>query len=126
MIHDRHFTVEEANAELERVEPMLVALRSAKDELLDDEAREALTEASPTNGGGTPGKQVGEGFLEVRRILTELSEMGIVVRDVDRGLIDFPAIRDDEEVYLCWQLGEDRIEFWHEIEAGFAGRQPLD
>jgi hypothetical protein len=126
VIHERHFTVEEANAEIERVAPMLEALRSAKDRLLDDEARELLTEASPTNGGGTPGKQVGEAFLEVRRILVELTEAGIVVRDVDRGLIDLPAIRDGEEVYLCWQLGEDEVAWWHDVESGFGERRPLD
>ena len=126
MIHERHFTIEEANAELERVEPMLIALRTAKTELLDTGAREALTEASPTNGGGPPGKQVGEAFLQVRRILVELSEAGIVVRDVDRGLIDFPALIDDREVYLCWQLGEERIGFWHDLESGYGGRRPLD
>ena len=126
MIHDRHFTLEEANAELARIEPMLVALRNAKNQLLDDEAREALTEASPTNGGGEPGKQVGEAFLMVRGILAELNEAGIVVRDVDRGLIDFPSLIDGEEVYLCWQLGEDEIGFWHDLESGFTGRQPLD
>jgi hypothetical protein len=126
VIHDRHFTVEEANAELERVAPMLEQLRAAKDQLLEDEAREALSEASPTNGGGDPGKQVGEAFLEVRRLLVELTEAGIVVRDVDRGLIDFPTIREGREVYLCWQLGEDGIDWWHELEAGFGGREPLD
>jgi hypothetical protein len=126
MIHERHFTVEEANAELERVRPMLAELREAKDQLLDDEAREALSEASPTNGGGDPGRQVGEAFLEVRRLLVELTEAGIVVRDVDRGLIDFPSIRDGREVYLCWQLGEDGVAWWHDLEAGFGGREPLD
>lgn len=125
MLHERHFTVAEANAELPRVEPMLVALREAKSELLDDEAREALTEASTTNGGGEPGKQVGEAFLRVRRILGELSEAGIVVRDVDRGLIDFPAVIDGEEVYLCWELGEEEIAFFHDLESGFGGRRPL-
>jgi len=125
VLHERHFTVAEANAELGRIEPMLVALREAKSELLDDEAREALTEASTTNGGGDPGKQVGEAFLMVRRILAELNEAGIVVRDVDRGLIDFPAVLDGEEVYLCWHLGEDEIEFFHDLESGYGGRQPL-
>jgi hypothetical protein len=125
MIHDRHFTVEEADAELERVGPMLEELREAKDRLLDDEAREALSEASPTNGGGDPGRQVGAAFLEVRRILVELTEAGIVVRDVDRGLIDFPSIREGQEVYLCWQLGEERVAWWHDIESGFGGREPL-
>jgi hypothetical protein len=125
VVHDRHFTVAEANAELARVEPLLIALREAKSELLDDEAREALTEASPTNGGGDPGRQVGEAFLEVRRILAEMTEAGIVVRDVDRGLIDFPAVLDGKEVYLCWELGEAEIAFYHDLESGFGGRQPL-
>ena len=126
MIHDRHFTVEEANAELRLIAPMLEELRAAKNELLDDEAREALSEASPTNGGGDPGRQVGEAFLEVRRILVELTGAGIVVRDVDRGLIDFPSLRDGREVYLCWQLGEDAVGWWHDLESGFGGREPLD
>jgi hypothetical protein len=126
VIHDRHFTVEEANSEIERVGPMLEALRAAKEELLDDEAREALGEAAPGNGGGERGRQVGAAFLEVRRILVELTEAGIVVRDVDRGLIDFPSLRDEREVYLCWQLGEERVGWWHDLESGFGGRQPLD
>ena len=126
MIHDRHFTVEEANAAIERIGPMLEKLRDAKTGLLDEDAREALSEASPTNGGGDPGRQVGEAFLEIRRILVELNEAEIVVRDVDRGLIDFPSIRDGEEIYLCWQLGEERVAWWHDLESGFAGREPLD
>ena len=126
MIHNRHFTIEEANAELERIAPMLEALRDAKDRLLDEDAREVLTEAAPTNGGGVPGKQVGEAFLEVREILVELTDIGIIVRDVDRGLIDLPSIRDGEEVYLCWQLGEGDIAWWHGVESGFEGREPID
>jgi hypothetical protein len=126
VIHDRHFTVEEANAAIGKVGPMLEELRAAKDHLLDDEAREALGEAAPGNGGGDPGRKVGEAFLEVRRILVELTEAGIVVRDVDRGLIDFPSLRDGQEVYLCWQLGEERVAWWHDLESGFGGREPLD
>jgi hypothetical protein len=117
VIHERHFTLEQANAAIERIGPMLEKLRDAKRRLLDEEAREALTEAAVTNGGGAPGRQVGEAFLEVREILVALTEAGIVVRDVDRGLIDFPALRDDREVYLCWELG---------LESGYGGRQPLD
>jgi hypothetical protein len=126
VIHERHFTVEEANAAIERIGPMLEKLRDAKAGLLDEDAREALSEASPTNGGGDPGRQVGEAFLEIRRILVELNEAEIVVRDVDRGLIDFPSIREGEEIYLCWQLGEERVAWWHDLESGFAGREPLD
>ena len=98
---------------------MLRRLRDAKDELTDTEAHEALSEAAPRNGGGDPGRKVGEAFLEVRSLLGTLEEAGIVVRDIDRGLIDFPAIRDGEEVYLCWELGEDSVEHWHDLESGY-------
>jgi hypothetical protein len=126
MIHDRHYSLEEANALLPKVKPVLRKLRDAKDLLVDEDAHEVLSEAAPGNGGGDSGRQVGEAFLEVRRLLTALQEAGIVVRDIDRGLIDFPAIRDGEEIYLCWELGEDAIAYWHDLETGYRGRQPLD
>ena len=125
MIHERHYTVEEANELLPSVKPVLRQLREAKDQLTDSEAHEVLSESAPGNGGGESGRQVGEAFLEVRRMLGALQEAEIVVRDIDRGLIDFPAILDGEEVYLCWELGEDAIEYWHELEAGYGGRQPI-
>jgi hypothetical protein len=127
VIHERHFTVEEANALLGRIEPVLRSLREARDRLTDAEAHEALAGAAPTNGGGDPGRNVGEAFLEVRRMLLALQELGIVVRDIERGLIDFPAIHEGREVYLCWELDEQpRIGFWHDLEAGYGGRQPLE
>ena len=126
MIHDRHFTREEAEALLPTIEPMLRDLRAARDRLTDAEAHQVLADAAPTNGGGAPGQEVGEGFLEVRRLLGSIQELGIVIRDIDRGLIDFPAVLDGEEVYLCWQLDEDGIAWWHDLESGFGGRQPLD
>jgi hypothetical protein len=126
LIHERHFTVEEANALLPRVEPLLRSLRDARDRLTDAEVHEALAGAAPGNGGGTPGRNVGEAFLEVRRGLVELEQLGVVIKDLDRGLIDFPAIRDGREVYLCWQLDEDEIGFWHDLDSGFGGREPLD
>jgi hypothetical protein len=125
VIHDRHFTLEEANALLPRLEPLLADLRKARDELTDAEAHEALAGAASGNGGGTSGRQVGEALLEVRRMLAALEELGIVLRDIDRGLIDFPAILEGREVYLCWEKGEDAIGFWHHLDAGFGGRQPL-
>lgn len=110
---------------LETLKPLLDQLREAKEELTDSEAHEALSEAAPSNGGGDPGHQVGGAFLEVRRLLVALEEAGIVLRDIDRGLIDFPALRDGREVYLCWELGEDEVANWHELESGFSGREPL-
>ena len=125
MRHDRHYTLEEARAELGWVRERLAALRAARDRLTDAEARDALADASPTNGGGRPGRQVGEAFLELRGGVAEFAERRIVLRDLDRGLIDFPALRDGREVYLCWIDGEDDIAFWHELDAGYAGRQEL-
>jgi hypothetical protein len=52
-------------------------------------------------------------------------DMGVLIKDINTGLLDFPSIRDDHEVYLCWLYGEERIAFWHEIDAGFAGREPI-
>jgi hypothetical protein len=126
LVHGRHFTQEEANELLPRLTPLLTRLREAKDALTDTEAHEALTEAAPTNGGGEQGRQVGVAFLEVRRLLETVERSGIVLRDIDRGLVDFPALSDGREVYLCWELGEDEVAYWHELEGGYGGREPLD
>jgi hypothetical protein len=125
VIHDRHYTVEEANELLPRLESMLDQLRGARDRLTDAEVHEALSGAASANGGGEQGRQVGEAFLEVRRLVGELQELGLVIRDIDRGLIDFPAIIEGREVYLCWQRGEDEVGHWHDLDAGYRGRRPL-
>jgi hypothetical protein len=125
MEHSRHYSLEEASALLPWVEEQLVRLRSARDRLGDAEARAALAEAGQGNGGGRPGRVVSEGFLELRETMLEFREREIVLRDLDRGLIDFPSLRDDREVYLCWEEGEPEIGFWHDPEKGFAGRRPL-
>ena len=123
--HERHYSLQEASALLPRVAELLATMRRARDRLGDAEAREALEAAGQTNGGGEPGRLVSEGFLELRESMLELRERDIVLRDLDRGLVDFPAIRDEREVYLCWVEGEDEIAYWHDLDAGFAGRQEL-
>jgi hypothetical protein len=126
VIHERHYTLEEASELLPRVARLIEQMRTARDRLGDQDAREALSEAGPTNGGGAPGRTVSEAFVQLRDAVAELQELEVVLRDLDRGLLDFPSLRDGREVYLCWQDGEDAIGFWHEPEAGFAGRRPLD
>jgi len=126
MRHRRHYTHEEATTALEWVADVVGRMRTARDRLLDADAREALSDASSGNGGGNPGRTVSEAFLELREGAASLREMEIVLRDLDRGLIDFPSLRDGREVYLCWvETEEDAIEFWHDVDAGYAGRQPL-
>jgi hypothetical protein len=126
LVYERHFTREEANALLPQLTAMLSQLQDSKDELTDAEAHEALSEAAPANGGGEEGRQVGVAFLEVRRLLETIEQSGIVLRDIDRGLVDFPALLEDREIYLCWELGEDEVAFWHDMDAGYGGREPLD
>jgi hypothetical protein len=123
--HERHYTVEEADAMLGWIAGRIEAMRAARERLTDEDAREALSDAAPQNGGGAPGRVVSEGFLALRTALTEIQEAEIVLRDLERGLVDFPAVRDDREVYLCWVEGEDRIGYWHDVDAGYAGREPL-
>ena len=125
MRHERHYTVEEANAALPWVGDRLAAMRDAHARLTDEEAREALAEGAPGNGGGHPGRQVGEAFVELQAGLGALSGREIILRDLERGLIDFPAVRDGEEVYLCWVDGEPEVAFWHGLDTGYAGRRPL-
>ena len=125
LVFERHFTRAEANALLPQLTELLGQLREAKNELTDSEAHEALSDAAPSNGGGEEGRQVGVAFLEVRRLLETIEQSGIVLRDIDRGLVDFPAVLDETEVLLCWELGEDEVGFWHDLDAGYGGREPL-
>jgi hypothetical protein len=126
MQHSRHYSLEEASALLDPLGELLARMRSARDRLGDAEARAALAAASGTNGGGQPGRTVSEGFLELRDGMIWLRERELLLRDLDRGLLDFPALRDGVEIYLCWEEGEEEIAWWHEPEAGFAGRRALD
>jgi hypothetical protein len=123
--HERHYTVEQANAALGFVAERIERLRAARVQLSDEEAREALSEAAPANGGGAAGRVVSEAFLELQRALGDLQTMEIVLRDLDRGLVDFPALRDGREIYLCWEEGEAQVGFWHDADSGYAGREPL-
>jgi hypothetical protein len=125
MNHGRHYTVEQANAALDFVAERIARLRAARVQLSDEEARAALQEAAPANGGGAPGRVVSEAFLELQRALADLQELEVVLRDLERGLVDFPALRDGREIYLCWEEGEEEIAFWHDRESGYGGREPI-
>ena len=126
MRHARHYTLEEARGLLPWVAATIAAMRDARERLTDAETREALSGAAAGNGGGAHGRDVGEAFVTLRAGVAEFEEREIVLRDLDRGLIDFPSLRDGHEVYLCWEEGEQEIGFWHEPEAGYGGRRPLD
>jgi hypothetical protein len=94
--------------------------------LADRERAERLAAVAGGNGGGADGSVFGEAALRFSRGLAQIDRWGVIVRDLDTGICDFPALREGRVVYLCWRVGEERIEWWHETGAGFAGRQPLD
>jgi hypothetical protein len=123
--HERHYTVAQANAAIDWVRERIDRMRAAREQLGDEDARAALAEAAPGNGGGEPGTVVSEAFIDLRDALAELQGVDVVLRDLERGLVDFPAVRDGREVYLCLEDGEDEIGFWHDLETGFGGREPL-
>jgi hypothetical protein len=125
--HERHYTLEQASAVRGWVAERIGSIRRSQSELaaLGAHARASIDALDPQNGGSYPGKEVATALVAVSRALNELEAVDVVVRDIERGLVDFPALRDGEEIYLCWLVDEDEIEFWHEPDAGFAGRQPL-
>ena len=121
------FTVSEANSLLPEVVPKLAEIkrRYAVIERLRSQAQ-AAANASNFGGGMTGGAAYINNLYVIGKLTTELHEIGVELKDHNRGLIDFPSLRGDRVVYLCWQDGDgDEIVWWHEIDAGFAGRQPL-
>jgi hypothetical protein len=121
------FTVSEANAALPAVKERLIAIRELY-AVIDRyrESAQAASNASGAGGGMAGGSEYVKALYEVGKLTTELFEMGVQLKDYSRGLIDFPSMREGRIVLLCWQLGEnEEIEWWHELEAGFAGRQQL-
>jgi hypothetical protein len=123
--HERHWTLEQANAALPFVRLRLRRMREALGALEAPGALAELRRIDPADGGGWPGS-VAAGPLTVLALAArELEGLEIQVRDIARGLVDFPTVRGGEEVYLCWLEAEPTVAHWHEPDAGFAGRRPL-
>jgi len=123
MTRDRVFTVLDANAELPELRERLPRLREARLGLIASSER--ITDAVASDGGGVAGS---DWFRHQETLKTEveyLADRGILLRDPDTGLIDFPAERDGEQVFLCWRLGEGDVEYYHGVRSGFGGRKPL-
>ena len=130
---ERHFTPEEANEALSQVRPLVERLLDRRAAQLAASARWAEVRSHiGGNGGGLEPQQLpsveqaaDEAGRGLAQVIDELSELGVVVKDLDAGLVDFPSSRDGESVLLCWQLGEDAVCWWHGLEEGFAGRKPI-
>jgi hypothetical protein len=132
-VPERVFTLEEANALLEQVRPLAQELVERRRALAEARsARRRIASQVAGNGGGIDPRaaieldeRVAEELKGLARCVNAIHGLGAVVKDPDEGLVDFPALRGDEHVYLCWRLGEDEIQYWHGVDEGFAGRKPL-
>ena len=122
------FTIEEANSLLPSVRLIVKAIqRSHRRLILSRSAAKRAAEGAEHGGGGMEGgTRYAELLVDLSVHAGELESLGIQLKDFQQGLIDFPSMRDGHVVLLCWKADEgDRVEWWHDIEAGFAGRQPL-
>lgn len=120
---DRIFDVGQAEAALPMLRDLLPRVRDARRALV--EASERITAAVETDGGGVSGSDWFIAQEHLRADLTALAEEGILLRDPEMGLVDFPAERDGRRVFLCWRLGEASVAWFHEEHTGFSRRQPL-
>jgi len=126
-IYEKHFTVAQARALLPKLRKkfeQIHSLYAELQELQDDYVKVQMLIRS--NGHGPKNTGFEARAVELQTLVQEIIEEGIQIKDIARGLIDFPHIRDDgEEVFLCWELSEDDLRFWHRIEDGYPGREPL-
>jgi hypothetical protein len=122
------FTIDEANSLLPTVRPIVKSIQKSHRRLatFQSTARQAAQGAEHGGGGMSRGPRYAVLLVELSNHAGQLESLGIQLKDYQQGLIDFPSMRDGRVVLLCWKADEgDRLEWWHDVEAGFAGRQPL-
>lgn len=123
----RYFTLSEANEMLNILRPLIDEVQQIRLNILakQPEAWPAI-EKSLGNGGNRALSAMVQDFERLDALIHRIQETDVLIKDINLGLLDFPAWKDGREVYLCWRYGEGEIAFWHEVEAGFAGRQPIE
>lgn len=122
------FTIQEANALLPNVKSILAKIQRAHRAVtrFREEVAKAAEAADQGGGGIEDGVAYASVLTELTARMSELEGLGVQLKDFERGLVDFPSLRDGRVVLLCWQMGEgDELEWWHDVDAGFAGRTPL-
>ena len=124
---ERIFTVDEAQSLLPRLRSVLAEIGQEWEHIreLNPEIQKARDNA-PFDGYSKFGVEYVVAVSHLMSLIQQIRDLGVVLKDPEKGLCDFPYIKDGRMVYLCWQLGEDSIKYWHDIETGFAGREPLD
>ena len=123
----KYYTPKEANEALIVIRPILAELMQIGERIRAHQPEYwSVVQKSAGNGGNPALSKLLPDFDRLDILLHKIQDMGIEVKDLTTGLIDFVGLRDGREVYLCWKYGEESIQFWHEIEAGFSGRQLID
>ncbi|MBV8195027.1 MAG: DUF2203 domain-containing protein [Candidatus Dormibacteraeota bacterium] len=118
---ERTFSVAEANALLPELVDLVTRLQAAHNEFRG--ATHVARQRASSNGSLPDA--ISESGSEYMRLLAQINQLGVIVRDPETGLCDLPSVRDGEDVFLCWRLGEERVAFWHPPDTGAAGRQPI-
>ncbi|MCI0406346.1 MAG: DUF2203 domain-containing protein [candidate division Zixibacteria bacterium] len=122
----KHFSLEEASELLPTLAKIFEEVQTIQEELEARGAERAeVLDSAKSNGGGKKADYHFAQNQKIQRLLDQVEKKGVLVKDLERGLVDFPHLLGGREVFLCWMLGEKKIEFWHDLESGFAGRQPL-
>lgn len=123
----QYFTLQQANETLDIIRPLMDEVQRIRQKILEQqpEAWSAI-EKSVGNGGNRTLSKMIQDFEKLDALVHRIQDTGVLIKDINIGLLDFPALRNGREVYLCWQYGEGDIAYWHEVDAGYAGRQPID
>lgn len=119
-----YFTREQANAVARAIRPLIEEIMDLRQAILERKPHVwPILEKAAGNGGSRETSELAREFQRLDSLVREIQATGAILKDINNGLVDFPAMREGREVYLCWQYGEQEVIYWHEIEAGFAGRQ---
>ena len=120
----RYFTFEQANAMVRMIRPLMAEILRLRQVILDRQPEVwPVVEKAAGNGGSREASLAAREFQRLDSLVREIQATGAVIKDINHGLVDFPVMREEREVYLCWKYGEEEIRFWHETDTGFASRQ---
>lgn len=121
----KHYTLQEARSLLPQIRLWFQQLQRIRSRLRALDFRLGERVAQGHDLGGRPVNEVVRLFAQAQAVMREFSSRHIVVQDLERGVIDFPALLHGREVFLCWEKGERDIRYWHDLDAGYRGREPL-
>ncbi len=120
------FSLDEANALIPQIAELLEELASERDQLANMGAKlETLIQHANGNGGNKAGSEYAMVLQSFNAHLSFFQDLGCDLKDLDQGLVDFLSYRDGKLIYLCWRRGEDQVRYWHDLDTGYGGRQPL-